>query len=104
MGLAAAPRAPVAQAPTDLKWALRALTCRQEAYARGAAYYAGDHPLQVASLKFRSAFGGLFREFADNLADPVVDAVADRLQVSGFDVEDAPAAQASEAAWALWRQ
>lgn len=104
MGLAAAPPASAAPASADLKWALRALTCRQEAYARGAAYYAGDHPLQFASLKFRSAFGGLFREFADNLTAPVVDAVADRLQVTGFDVEDAPAAQAAEAAWALWRQ
>jgi hypothetical protein len=56
---------------------------------------------QPRSLGPRSAT--LFREFADNLSAPVVDAVADRLQVTGFDAEAAAGAAAADGAWALWR-
>lgn len=40
-------------------------------------YYSGRHPLAFASDRFRKTFGGLFREFADNWCELVVDAVAD---------------------------
>jgi hypothetical protein len=47
-------------------------------------YYGGEHRLKFATEKFRSTFGFLFREFADNLCPAVVDAVADRLKLTGF--------------------
>jgi hypothetical protein len=89
----------------------------EDVFARGAAqlatqaancklygdYYDGVHPLVLASEKFRTAFGTLFRKFADNLTPSVVDAVADRLRLVGFEVTDGPAAGA-DAAWDVWKR
>jgi len=50
-------------------------------------YYEGRHRLAFASDKFRNAFGRLFRCFRANLIPPVVDAVADRLTITGFEVD-----------------
>jgi SPP1 Gp6-like portal protein len=50
-------------------------------------YYEGRHRLAFASEKFRNAFGRLFRCFRANLCPPVVDAVADRLAITGFEVD-----------------
>jgi hypothetical protein len=47
-------------------------------------YYAGKHPMQFASSKFREAFGSLFAEFADNWCPVVVDSSLERLTVQGF--------------------
>lgn len=47
-------------------------------------YYDGKHPLAFASPRFREAFGGLFKAFADNFCPLVVDAVEERLSVEGF--------------------
>jgi hypothetical protein len=71
-----------------LSWALTAfadgtLASRYERYRR---YYEGDQDLAFATPKFESAFGRLFREFAYNRCASVVDAIADRLQVTGFSV------------------
>ena len=58
-------------------------------------YYDGDHRLTFATQKFREAFGGSFAEFAINLCPTVVDTLADRVQLLGFDVitDDAEAAE-----------
>jgi hypothetical protein len=50
-------------------------------------YYEGDHRLTFATTKFRQAFGGQFSEFAINLCPTVVDTLADRVQLEGFEVE-----------------
>jgi len=47
-------------------------------------YYRGKHRLQFATPKFRSTFGWLFSEFADNWCQIVVDSVAERLKPQGF--------------------
>lgn len=68
-------------------------------------YYAGNHRLAFATDKYRSAFGDLFAAFADNLCPAVVDAVADRLQVTGWGVRDDQSDDAEavhEAAEAVW--
>ena len=54
-----------------------------------------------ATEKFRSAFGSLFRAFADNLCSKVVDAPANRLSITGFSVEKGGEKLANEA-WAMW--
>jgi hypothetical protein len=76
-------------AVTELKAILHDLACRQAAYRLATAYYDGDHSLVFATTKFRQAFGSLFAAFADNLCASVVDAAADRLQLTGFDQEGA---------------
>src|SRR6266404_9326426 len=57
-------------------------------YSRAERYYRGDHDLSFATEKFQNAFGLLFREFAMNLCPAIVDAVKDKLIVTGFGVED----------------
>lgn len=87
----------------DIKTALRQLAAKREKYRLYARYYDGNHRLAFATNKYRSAFGALFTEFADNLCPVCVDAVADRLTVTGFAVEDGPE-EAGDRAWAIWNQ
>lgn len=73
---------------TDLAWALEDVRKRAEPYALFRAYDRGDHRLLFATDKFLNAFGSLFREFADNMCDDVVDALTDRLQINGLASKD----------------
>jgi hypothetical protein len=50
-----------------------------------------------------NAFGELFRAFADNLCPAVVDSVADRLQIDGFDVEEGDPIKA-DLVMSIWRR
>lgn len=106
---------------SDLDIALATIGARQAQYQKYARYYAGDHPLMFATDKFLSAFGPLFHALADNLCPCIVDAVADRLSITGFVPTPAPDAPPppprrvpglakaappdplSQAAWALWQ-
>lgn len=63
-------------------------------------YYRGKHALAFASKRFKEAFGGLFAAFADNWVPLVVDAVRQRLHVTGFRFADV---QGDAAAWAIWQ-
>lgn len=86
----------------DLEWALTTIRGRLGDYRLASDYYNGNHRLAFATEKFRNAFGALFRSFADNLCASVVDAVADRLQLVGFDVEEGEKG-AADSAWAIWQ-
>jgi hypothetical protein len=63
-------------------------------------YYEGDQPLLFASEKWRRAFGGLFAEFSDNWCQLVVDAVEERLDVTGFRFGDD---EGDDDAWQMWQ-
>jgi hypothetical protein len=80
----------------DLKWAHGSYQAseRRRSYYLYAQYYDGDHRLAFATEKFKSAFGSLFREFAENGCAAVVDVLAARLKVTGF--ESSLAEQKSE--------
>jgi hypothetical protein len=58
--------------------------CGYETYER---YYNGVQRLAYATEKWRSIFGRIFARFADNVCRSVVDAVADRLEIIGFEVK-----------------
>jgi hypothetical protein len=103
---------------TDLDTALQQIRARAKMYRLARAYYDGDHQLKFATDKFRGAFGPLFEAFADNLCPAVVDAVADRLTVTGFQLDGEPTARkprvpgmaqgpapvtAADQAWDLWQ-
>lgn len=62
-------------------------------------YYLGRHKLSFATDKFRNAFGSAFREFSCNLCGAVVDAIADRLEVTGFASADSTLASAANDVW-----
>lgn len=68
----------------DLPWAVPAVRARAGYYRLHRDYYEGEHALAFASTKFRSTFGYLFENLRDNLCPPVVDALVDRLQVTGW--------------------
>lgn len=73
---------------TYLDQILHGLTVRAERYDLFRRYYNGQHNLAYATDKFRNAFGNVLRAFADNLCPTVVDAVADRLEITEFCVEE----------------
>lgn len=68
----------------DIARAVKRITQHAAKIQKYRAYYDGDHPLNFATAKFDNAFGELFQEFAYNLCPGVVDAVADRLRITGF--------------------
>lgn len=68
--------------------ALAALKARLPYVANCRDYYAGRHPVCFAGEAWRETFAALFRQFADNLCPSVVGAVADRLEVIGFHLDD----------------
>jgi len=80
----------------------RELSVRRRDIARYDDYYEGKHPLLFASEKFRKAFGGLFRDFADNWCGIVIDAVEERLDVDGFRVGEEP--EADKDIWRIWQE
>lgn len=91
--------------------AVRTLKAPARTYFLYTQYYAGNHRLAFSTEKFRNAFGFLFRAYALNMCPSVVNAVADRLQVIGFQLEkagkqasnvSAPDALADEAWNQIW--
>lgn len=87
-------------ANTDITWALAQFAARRAEYARARDYYDGHHKLAFATEKFRSAFGSLFKAFADNLCPCVVETVKDRLKLDGFTVGGRAQGVADE----IWRR
>lgn len=85
-----------------IKSALKKLSARSANYRKYAEYYSGKHNLCFASERFRNAFGDLFRKFADNLMPAVIDAVKDKLQVTGFVVEEGD--DLADRAWEIWQR
>lgn len=63
-------------------------------------YYNGVQPLNLASDKFRKAFGPTYGAFADNFCKLVVQAVDERLTVDGFRWNDDTG---SKKAWRIWQ-
>lgn len=94
----------MAETPGSPQWWLkrleRDLAIRAKTIARWNAYYEGDHELAFATERFKAAFGGQFRELADNWMALVVDSVEERLNVEGFrfgtDTADGDA-------WYMWQ-
>lgn len=66
-------------------------------------YYDGDHPLAFASEKFREVFGGRLRAFSDNFCPLVVEAVEERLTVTGFRMGADRDIEADQDAWRIWQ-
>jgi hypothetical protein len=65
--------------------------------------YHGQHRLAYASEKFRTAFGRLFFQFADNLCPVVVDSVSNRLKIIDFKTENGSDGL-GKTAWKYWQQ
>lgn len=70
----------------DLLWAHNRFTQseRRRGYQQYYRYYAGDQRMAYATEKFREAFGNLFKEFSENACAGVVDSLAARLKIQGW--------------------
>lgn len=63
-------------------------------------YYDGRHNLAFATERFRRAFGNQFKTFADNWCEVVVDAVEERLDITGFRI----GGKTDMPAWDIWQR
>lgn len=87
---------------TDLIWASRQfMDGRQLEYNIYHEYVSGKQPIRFATGRFKDAFGTQFDKFAYNRTDSIVDAIADRLKVIGFDAagQYQPAADLAQQIW-----
>lgn len=73
-------------ATADIQWALKQLAANRPRYQLSREYYDGKHRLAFASEKLKSAFGKLFKDFADNLTPSIVETLKDRLTLTGFSI------------------
>lgn len=71
-----------------IKWATNAFTQALKDYERYEDYYNGEHPLEFATERWKTAFETIFEQFADNWCQVVVDAVGQRLEIVGWKSED----------------
>ncbi len=99
----------MAEAVDAVSWALKALRDenRLGGYRVARRYYEGEHNLAFATDKYRSVFGRLFSAFADNLCPAVVDAITDRLRITGigFDEKvDGASEELATRAWEIWQR
>jgi len=83
----------------DLDWAIEDVRRRLPDYRLFIDYDEGRHRLLFATDKYRNTFGDLFREFADNLCDDVVDGITDRLQITSWASSDQGVNAAADAVW-----
>lgn len=83
----------------DLDWALEDVRARLPRYSLFRQYDEGDHRLLFATEKYRNAFGDLFREFADNLCEDVVDGITDRLQIISWTSQDKALNSLADEVW-----
>jgi hypothetical protein len=84
---------------SDLERAFGALTGKKEAYDRLFRYYDGDQPLVYSAERLREVFQRLDAKFCQNWCALVVDAVMERLNLTGIAVEDKAAQEVLNAAW-----
>ena len=69
-------------------------------------FYGRKHNLEYASERFKTVFGGLFDDFADNWCGVVCDAPAERMTPLGFrfgPAEDGQPTKADEEAQRFWQ-
>lgn len=86
---------------TELEWALAALKSRMSRYQTYRDYYEGKTALKFVSEEFSDQFVSVVRDLNYNRCKRLIGAHADRLQVTGFDVEAGNEALA-EKAKAIW--
>lgn len=85
----------------DIKWAVTDIKYRSDAIGLYRRYYDGDHRMPWATPRWRNAYMELFGRFRDNLCPSIVDAKADRLQISSVmhGSENDPVNDILEAMW-----
>lgn len=83
-----------------MRWAVSAVGEQQKRVRLHADYYVGAHRLMIQEKRLEQVFGKLFADFRLNLCGAVVDALADRLQISSFSAGDSESADAQD----VWKK
>lgn len=68
----------------DITWAVEEIRDRAEKIGLFRAYYDGEHRMPWATPRWNSAFSDLFARFRDNLCPAIINAKADRIQLTGI--------------------
>lgn len=88
----------------DLDWAIEDVRARLPRYSLYVDYDLGNHRLLFATEKYRNTFGDLFREFADNLCDDILDGISERMGIAAWSVPgDDKMTQAAQDLWTRTR-
>jgi hypothetical protein len=83
----------------DLKLAFEALTAKAAPYTTLFRYAEGDQPLVYSTDRLREAFDNINARFSQNWCSVVIDALADRLVLKGWDAGSEGANGALDAIW-----
>jgi hypothetical protein len=70
-----------------LNWALKAFNEAEDDYQNFEDYYIGDHELAFATDRWKSIFESEFEEFSDNWCGVVIDSLAQRMEIIGWDTD-----------------
>lgn len=92
------------QPQTPEWWLVKLSACMDERNKRIKVYddyYQGVQKLAFATPKFQEAFGATFAPFSDNWCSIAVDAVNERMSVTGFRYGDN--AESDKKAWQMWQ-
>lgn len=84
---------------TDLEQAVAALVAKQKPYTRLWNYYDGEQPLVYTARRLADLFKHLDAYFAENWCGVVVDAVNERLRLTGYQTGDSQAQGLLDQAW-----
>jgi len=84
---------------SDLDRAFEAIAGKQKTYTGLFQYADGTQPLIYSTARLRAAFSNITARFNQNWCAVVINAVLDRLQIKGWDVDDKAANQALDAIW-----
>lgn len=87
----------------ELRWALQRLQERRPADELARRYYDGDHDLRFMTKQFKAVFGEFLKASRYNRCPSVVDAIADKLQVTGF-ADEGGRDDLAAAAGEVWRR
>lgn len=82
-----------------IEWATAAFDEQNETYEHYEDYYLGEHSLEFSTDQWIEVFGATFEEFSDNWCQVVVDAVAQRMRITGWASGDKAAAKVAEDIW-----
>lgn len=84
---------------TDIEWAIRTIKERAVDIGLWRAYFDGDHRAPWATPKWNAAFADLFGKFRDNLCPAIINAKADRIQLTAIESSEASVATAIQTVW-----
>jgi hypothetical protein len=86
-------------ATSDVERAVNALVAKQDRIRMLWQYYDGDHPVVYTNERLREIFRNVDARFTANWCAVVVDALFNRVQLGGFDVDEASANAEIDALW-----